>query len=875
MKKETSAEATAQIKATQITRFKNIFDTQGGITVSIEQFCNAVSQGLCKDQVKLVRDAKDKATRDKLKQKLPNVTISGEFSKRGVKHLTQLSGLIAMDFDNLGDGLSEAKTKLANDPYTYMVFTSVSGNGLCTIVKTTKDKENHIKHFFSLQKYYKSEYGLEIDKSCKDFSRARFVSYDPDAKLIEGSLVAGLSEAEPNLFEDQKEAKTAPKRALVKDATFDLKEFERVVNRIENESIAIVSDYDKYFRLALAFSTQLGEAGRGYFHRVCSQSPRYNFDDANAKYDNAITTGRGAVGIGTFFKYAKDQGVNTRYVQTRRSKNSKKKGGDDRALHVQVVDYITNGGAGIKHFINEFDGKVYFERNGKKILMTTSMLDTLYTSTVTHFNTSFPKDWLTIALNQESAPRFHPIKDVFEGFEKECERDPGIIDRIVNIMPFKDKVSHQFWKKWLLSLYNTINRNDHRYIMLLQGKQRFGKSSIFKRLMPEELNSFHKLNDLADAREAKTHLGENVLTNIDEFDGLNQKEHKLLRELATSDSNVLMRKYSNENTPLKRTSLICGSTNYNNVLPSGESTRFLLCQLQNLGSKEIKKFRAAFNAIDKKVLFNELYILGREDAKCHEFSDDEWDALAESNSKETELNIEEDEILNFVSNPGTSGTAYFVNASFLFKSFQKSNPSIRYSLNKVGKALNNVALFKDSNGNPVSHVLSRHKHRDGYWIVFKSTLGLGDISNLPTKEVIDDTPPDGGGTPDGGTPNNTPVNDSPTVSDAPAGNDLAKENAELKAKLEAMERQMAALINDGVVPDAVSDAEKETAQDAIPEPVTNTAQEATPDAISDSGDDTPDAENDSGDGNIVEEKKTPIDNKDIDWSDTMGNTAPF
>ncbi len=291
----------------KISQYKRITDKKGITSTTLGGFINDIKGDKYKEKAKEIRDTKDKKTRSKLKESLPNVTVSGIFSYLDRDGLIQLSGLIAMDFDNLGNGLSDAKAKLAKDPYTYALFTSISGNGLCAIVKTTKVKENHIKHFHFLEKHYKSEYNLEIDKACKDITRPRYLSYDPDAKVFEGSSVAGLLENVPS----QNKANTAPK----KDATFDLNEFERVVNRIENDGIAIVPDYDSYIKLAMAFSTQFGEDGRDYFHRVCSQSPKYNFNDANAKYDNAIATGRGAVGIKSFFYLCKKAGIKTYSIQ--------------------------------------------------------------------------------------------------------------------------------------------------------------------------------------------------------------------------------------------------------------------------------------------------------------------------------------------------------------------------------------------------------------------------------------------------------------------------------------------------------------------------------------------------------------------------------
>ncbi|MCK5278358.1 MAG: hypothetical protein KAK04_07470, partial [Cyclobacteriaceae bacterium] len=38
----------------------------------------------------------------------------------------------------------------------------------------------HREQFYAIEKYYKEEFNIEIDKACKDVSRAMLLSYDPE-----------------------------------------------------------------------------------------------------------------------------------------------------------------------------------------------------------------------------------------------------------------------------------------------------------------------------------------------------------------------------------------------------------------------------------------------------------------------------------------------------------------------------------------------------------------------------------------------------------------------------------------------------------------------------------------------------------------------
>lgn len=119
------------------------------------------------------------------KNNFPYVTISGTFSRRNEKALIKHSGLIAIDFDHLQD-VHNTKTKLLVDTYfdTELLFISPNGNGLKWIISINiSDKYPHKTMFQAIYNYIKRTYSIEIDKACKDVSRATFLCYDPDAYI--------------------------------------------------------------------------------------------------------------------------------------------------------------------------------------------------------------------------------------------------------------------------------------------------------------------------------------------------------------------------------------------------------------------------------------------------------------------------------------------------------------------------------------------------------------------------------------------------------------------------------------------------------------------------------------------------------------------
>lgn len=107
------------------------------------------------------------------------VTFSGIFTQRNDNSLVRHSGLITIDFDNLPD-LPALKERLLNDEYfeTELLFRSPSGNGLKWIIPIDLEKATHREYFESISNYILQTYGLPIDPSGKDISRACFLPHD-------------------------------------------------------------------------------------------------------------------------------------------------------------------------------------------------------------------------------------------------------------------------------------------------------------------------------------------------------------------------------------------------------------------------------------------------------------------------------------------------------------------------------------------------------------------------------------------------------------------------------------------------------------------------------------------------------------------------
>lgn len=150
-------------------------------TIDLYDLYNEIKGTRYIESTETLRQIKDSKEARKYKSlNFDYVTFSGTFSKRNDKELIKHSGLLTLDFDHIND-LTVLRDALLSDPYieTEMLFTSPSGHGIKWIIQVDLSEVNHQEYFKAVSNYIIQTYGLEVDQSGKDISRACFLSYDP------------------------------------------------------------------------------------------------------------------------------------------------------------------------------------------------------------------------------------------------------------------------------------------------------------------------------------------------------------------------------------------------------------------------------------------------------------------------------------------------------------------------------------------------------------------------------------------------------------------------------------------------------------------------------------------------------------------------
>lgn len=131
----------------------------------------------------ILRNISDKKAARKYKaNNFSYATFSGIFSKRNDKALLSHSNLLTIDIDHI-ETINALKKSLLKDEYfeTELLFTSPSGDGLKWIIQIDLTLDTHKNYFTAISNYFLMTYGIEVDNSGKDVSRACFLPHDATA----------------------------------------------------------------------------------------------------------------------------------------------------------------------------------------------------------------------------------------------------------------------------------------------------------------------------------------------------------------------------------------------------------------------------------------------------------------------------------------------------------------------------------------------------------------------------------------------------------------------------------------------------------------------------------------------------------------------
>jgi len=154
-------------------------------SITISDAYNYIAGPYAKKETEMLRSIKDvKQARIYKAANFNYATFCGEFKERNNACIISDSSLLCVDFDHVTDIERLFKQLLDDQAFeTALLFRSPSGDGLKWIIEIDKGNLPHDQFFKAVERYILKTYGIQIDKSGKDISRACFLCYDPQAYI--------------------------------------------------------------------------------------------------------------------------------------------------------------------------------------------------------------------------------------------------------------------------------------------------------------------------------------------------------------------------------------------------------------------------------------------------------------------------------------------------------------------------------------------------------------------------------------------------------------------------------------------------------------------------------------------------------------------
>jgi predicted P-loop ATPase len=661
----------------EVSFYKNVKDTTGK-TRPIGDIIKLILSNN-KTIIEKIRSVQDKRERNRLKNNLPGFAASGTFSKRKADCLIKHSGLIQIDIDDVNN-VENIKAHLVADKFTFLCFTSPSGNGIKLLVKIEAKAESHLQSFQELELYYKSIYGITIDPSTKDLSRLCFLSYDPNLYYNKDSALFTCTDTVVNndiqtyTAENTNVNAKMPRKQL---NTTEIQQFESKLEQIEQKQLDITKVYQDWLNIGFAISHAFGERGRTYYHRLSRINPQYSEQICNTQYTKCLNSSGSGITISTFYKFANDA-IKTLEKSMQKNKTifhiteeELSKSYSLRFNTMKVAIEIKKKGEKKWEECNE--SQLYIDLNKKGIRISESKLHAL--------------------LKSNFVTRYDPILEYFEDLEPWKIGDKDYITELIDhISTDKSKEIRYNFKKWLVRCIKCAlipNYFNKQAFILVHKEQNSGKSTFCRNLCPAGLEAFLR-DDLPDNKDAKIALASNFIINLDELANLNKKDVDQLKTYFSTSTIKERLPYDRKPTTLPRRANFIGSTNNSEFLvDSSGSVRWLCFEITKINWDYKKN-------IDIDKVWSQAYALSKDENFDCEFTEEDIAQNEKRNSKFQIISSEEDLLRKYfeLEENAEQIDSNFFSATDIISYLGEMSTGVRLSPVKMGKVLAKLNIKK-------------------------------------------------------------------------------------------------------------------------------------------------------------------------------------
>ena len=581
--------------------------------ISVENYIGFIEHGRNQDLVLKARILKQKGDKDgytKLKNTSRAITGSCVFEsgkEKNAGNIKYMNGLILLDIDEeIGE---EKYHQIKNDRHTMIVHRSFGGVGYCVFIKI--DPNRFEDSFCGLQEYYHNVFDVDIDPSCSNKNRLRYVSYDPE--IYHNTKSIKFTPKEVKRFKAPKEKET--------NYIFHEDDFDNILRQIRERSLDLCQDdYFIYVRIGMALASKFGHDGLERFKFICSFGSKYKERSTERDYSGFVRRHKGASSIGTFYYYCKQANIELYSEKTKVIINKVKVGKsqgkptvESIASNLSTANSIIASPADLRLIGELIESKQDFSKEANEDLSEIEQIESfiierysptydsisksiildsrlkmggrefndIYVTCKKVLDLKIPKDDIRSVLNSNSIPKINYLENFFRD-NIDC-KEVGLIEEYAMCIYPQSEFNVWALKKWLVGAIHNWTFGDYDTeaspaTLVLTGQDHgVGKTTWIRNILPKELRKYHTQEKIdSKNKDSVFRMCTSLVIYDDEFGGDGFKDVKAFKALSDMVTTTQRRPYASEDDVFTRMAMLCGSTNELDVLRDMTGNRRIL-----------------------------------------------------------------------------------------------------------------------------------------------------------------------------------------------------------------------------------------------------------------------------------------------------------
>lgn len=610
---------------------------------STEKYRYYLQQGLKKEAEKIKRGSYGFT---------PAVTCEGG---RKSEHIVGYTNFSLADFDHLpSDDLLRCRALLEADPYTFLAYVTISGNGIRVIFRTDSS-DDYAEAYRQGNEYFAQLLGYDYDKKCKNPARLSGMCHDAQAIFHPEAKSLHLVPA----------AKPVKRGRPQKLRHPSVKEVEKLVmEELEEQGFRYEPErHNEYISTALYSMNRFGvteqEAGEWALEKFADYGTPQVENILRSVYRNVAEHG---------------------------SRKPPKKEKERYATLEEIEDFITSQ-AMLRHNVITNRREIRMKEDKQFRDITDRDENTLWCrANKSGVRTNFKS--VQLLLNSEFVPNYNPLTEYFEHLPEWDGKTDYIGQLAATVQTTTQEMFVHCFRKWFVAILAGIldERTVNHEVLVFIGQQGAFKTTWFNNLLPPELGRYYhaKQNSSRMNKDDLFTMAEFALICFEEIDCMNAYELNQLKAMITMQTINERAAYARNKDSRPHIASFCGTGNNLRFLsdPTG-NRRWLPFEIVSI--KDPRTYTLPYKGI-----FAHAYHLYKNDF-CYWFSQDEILKLNKHNEAFEVPNLEEELILSYYRKPAPGEACIFITTSRILEHI---NVSIKTSLSstKIGIAMRHIGF---------------------------------------------------------------------------------------------------------------------------------------------------------------------------------------